>query len=318
MREIGGYLAWEPREGVDYYPGLYRFDAIRSALHFIIKKKHYRKVWIPNYLCSCIRDTLEHIGIAYQHYSIQKNFLPSEDVCLQESECLFFVNYFGQFANNDLLELIKRYPNIFIDNTHSFFQPPIRGVDTGYTCRKYFGVPDGAYLSTEIEDAEYEQLPFDSSYLRMGYIMGRYETDSNTCYKEFVQNDMMFRGAPIKKMSRLVHNILCGLDYRAIIEKRQNNFLYLHRVLKSRNELSVKNYAGLFLYPFLHENGLEIKKNLIAKKIYVPTLWPEILQTCSKNSWEYRLASDLVLLPIDHRYAAEDMQYMLNILFDYL
>ena len=152
----------------------------------------------------------------------------------------------------------------------------------------------------------------------MGYIMGRYETDSNTCYKEFAQNDMMFRGVPIKKMSKLVHNILCGLNFPSIIEKRQNNFLCLHRALESMNELPVKNHAGLFLYPFLHENGLELKRFLIAKKIYVPTLWPEVLQTCPEDSWEYRLASDLVLLPIDHRYTPEDMQYILDTLSDLL
>lgn len=39
---------------------------------------------------------------------------------------------------------------IILDNTQSFFQKPISGIDTIYSCRKYFGVPDGAYLSTNI------------------------------------------------------------------------------------------------------------------------------------------------------------------------
>ena len=173
-------------------------------------------------------------------------------------------------------------------------------------------------MSTAVDAGDYDQLPLDRSYMRMGYILGRYEVDANTFYKEYAANDSMFRGAPVQRMSKLVQSILRGLDYPAIIKRRQDNFLHLHMALESKNELPIKNYAGLYLYPLLHKNGCAIKKHLISKRIYVPTLWPEVLQTCPKDSWEYRLASDLVLLPMDHRYSPEDMQYILDTLFDLL
>ena len=196
MREIGGYFEWEFREGVEYHNGLYRFDAIRSALHFIIQNRNYSRVWIPRYLCGCIPELLTHIGVSYAYYPIQKDFLPLGNVPVQRDECLLFVNYYGQFTNNDLLEIHGRYPNVFVDNTHSFFQPPVANIDTAYTCRKYFGVPDGAYLSTTVDAEDYDQLPLDRSYMRMGYILGRYEVDANTFYKEYAANDSMFRGCP--------------------------------------------------------------------------------------------------------------------------
>ena len=55
-----------------------------------------------------------------------------------------------------------------------------------------------------------------------------------------------------------------------------------------------------------------IKKQLISKKIYVPTLWPNVLDECPKESFEYYLADNLVLLPIDQRYSLDDMEYMLE------
>ena len=41
--------------------------------------------------------------------------------------------------------------NVIIDNVQAYFQRPIEGFDTLYSCRKYFGVPDGAVLYTDLE-----------------------------------------------------------------------------------------------------------------------------------------------------------------------
>ncbi len=314
MKEYGGYLEWEELEGSDYYPDYLRFDAIRSALNYVVQKRGYRKVWIPYYLCGCIRETLTAMGMPYECYFIRDDFCPDISKELSKDDCVFVVNYFGQLSNSVLVELKQKYTNIFVDNTHAFFREPVPGVDTGYTCRKYFGVPDGAYLSTDLVADDFDELPYDISFQRMQYIMGRYETDSNSHYQDFVKNDLMFRGVPAKKMSRLVKNILSGLDYQTIIQRRKDNFSCLHNALKGKNQLTVCNEAGLFLYPFLCDDGAEIKKRLIEKKIYVPTFWPEVLDSCSENSWEYQLTKKLVLLPMDQRYNRQDMEYILDVI----
>lgn len=314
MKEYGGYLEWEEREGSDYYPDYLRFDAIRSALNYIVRKRGYRKVWIPYYLCGCIRETLAAMEVPYECCHIKEDFCPDISQELPENDCVFVVNYFGQLSNQMLMELSRKFPNIFVDNTHAFFQEPVPGLDTGYTCRKYFGVPDGAYLSTDVAADDFDELPYDISFHRMQYIMGRYETDSNSHYQDFVKNDLMFRGVPAKKMSRLVKSILSGLDYQSIIQQRKNNFSCLHDALKNKNQLTVRNEAGLFLYPFLCADGAEVKKKLIEKKIYVPTFWPEALESCPENSWEYQLTKKLVLLPMDQRYSRQDMEYILDVM----
>lgn len=68
------------------------------------------------------------------------------------------------------------------------------------------------------------------------------------------------------------------------------------------------------MYPYLTDRGEQIKRKLVRKKIYVPTLWPNVLQDCSADSYEYYLAQNLVFLPIDQRYTVNDMNYMLTVL----
>lgn len=68
------------------------------------------------------------------------------------------------------------------------------------------------------------------------------------------------------------------------------------------------------MYPYLTDRGEQIKRKLVTKKIYVPTLWPNVLHDCSADSYEYYLAQNLVFLPIDQRYTVNDMNYMLTVL----
>lgn len=53
-----------------------------------------------------------------------------------------------------------------------------------------------------------------------------------------------------------------------------------------------------------------MKRELISRKIYIPTLWPGVDGFSELNDFERRLIRDLVLLPIDQRYDTEDMRYI--------
>ena len=63
---------------------------------------------------------------------------------LDEDVFLYLINYYGQLEKNYVEELFAGHKRIIVDNAQDFFCKPIDGVDTIYTCRKFFGVPDGA------------------------------------------------------------------------------------------------------------------------------------------------------------------------------
>lgn len=101
-----------------------------------------------------------------------------------------------------------QYDRIIVDNAQSYFQMPVEGVDTLYTCRKYFGVADGAFLCT---DTQLERpLEQDESYERMHFLLGRFERSASEFYSEYVANDGFFDNESLKRMSRLTKNLLRG------------------------------------------------------------------------------------------------------------
>ena len=101
------------------------------------------------------------------------------------------------------------------------------------------------------------------------------------------------------------------------MEKRTQNYDYLYERLGDMNRLNLKKIEGAFAYPLFIENGSQIRKKLIAQKIYIPTLWPNVLSDMGFESLEYQYANDILPLPCDQRYGFDDMQRICEVLKQY-
>lgn len=315
MKEIGGYLELEEFRHQEYYPNLIALNTARNALVYLCRAKQIHKLYLPYYLCDSVSNVCNREGIRYEYYHINKDFTPDFNKRLDEGEYLYIVNYFGQLKRINIENYKEKYGNIILDNVQAFFERPIEGIDTIYSCRKFFGVPDGAYLSTNAEELNLET---DSSNGRMRHILGRYEGDvASEYYADFKENDHSFTKLDIRYMSKLTHNILGVIDYKKIIEKRNKNWDILHEALMRENKLKLVTPFAPYMYPFYCENGMEIKKVLVAKKIFVPTLWPNVLgfEECE---FEKDYAENILPLPIDQRYGVHEMEKVYRTLIEEL
>lgn len=310
MKEIGGYFGLERLINDEYYKNLLALNTGRNALLYLLKAKNIAKIYIPSFLCNSIRDMLKDNNYFFGYYSIDYDFLPIFNYKLRNKEYLLLVNYYGQLTEEKVSYLQGEYKNVILDNTQAFFQKPIEGIDTIYSCRKFFGVPDGAYLSTETKLIG--KLETDISKDRMKHILGRFEGTAADYYDDFKNNDYSLKNEQLKYMSELTHNILGAIDYDKARKIRNVNFRYLHRHLKDINRLNLIIPDGPFAYPFYIENGMAIRKRLIKNKIYIPMLWPNVLEDCTKDSLEYDYAANILPLPCDQRYEISDMKIIVN------
>ncbi len=305
MKEIGGYLGLDEPMGKEYYPNLIPLNTARNALVYLVKAKNIEKMYIPYFLCESVRCVLEREGCLYEQYHINEDFLPSLDKKMKEKEYLYFVNYYGMFDEKTILALKNKYVNIIVDNVHAFFQAPISEIDTIYSCRKFFGVPDGAYLSTDKKLAK--KLEIDVSRERMKHILGRYEEENASLYySDFKSNDAAFKQENLKEMSKLTHHLLSSVDYEKAKNRREENYKFLEEQLSAKNALNINMPLGPYAYPFYIKNGMQIKKRLAEKKIYVATLWPNVLDMDGCLEKDY--AENILPLPVDQRYDKDDMK----------
>ena len=313
--EYGGYIECEYYYGNEYHNKCYNLDSVRRSFAMIIRMREYRRVYLPYYLCSCIYELLDKIGVEFIFYNIDKQFMPIIQTDIKEDECLFLVNYYGQLNDNYIINMSKKY-NIFLDDTQAFFHKPISNIDMANSCRKFFGVTDGSYLSTNLF-IDIDQLKYESALDKIKCLVGRFEKSAAEFYQEFVKNEEIMRGLDVKRMSKLTQNILRGINYTDVICRRRMNYQYLETRLNNINELHL-NSQNLFMYPLLIKNGDKIKRDLIENKIYVPTLWPGVIGLNGITEWEKHLIEDTVLLPIDQRYSEDDMAVIYAVLKRYL
>lgn len=310
MREIGGYIEFDEYYGQEYHKNAIALNSGRHCLEYLIRGKKIRKLFVPNFLCATITETCKKCECKIEYYEIAPDFTPCLPDDLSDDDWIYIINYYGQLSNKIIEDYQKIFENIIVDNAQAFYQYPVENIDTLYTCRKYFGVPDGGYLYTDTSIDE--ELEIDVSYQRMEYVLGRYELNAGAFFEKAVANNEIFSKEPLKKMSRLTHNLLRRLDYTAIQKKREENYKILYECLQKINPLQLSIPKAPFMYPLFLENGIQIKKRMIDRKIFIPTLWPDVFSIANHNSIAWSYAENILPLPCDQRYSQEDMLYIVD------
>jgi hypothetical protein len=309
---IGGYFELELKFGNEYHPSALRLNSGTNAFEYILRTKRYKKIYLPSYTCDAILQPITRLGLAHQFYPINEILEPVFDVSgMRSDEALIYINYFG-LKEDFIKSLARGTRNLIIDNAMGFFAKPVESVDTFYSPRKFFGVPDGAYLYTNT--LLQEPLEKDISMKRVEHLLIRIEYEPEDGYPYFLTNEQKFDELPLKEMSILTQRLLKNIDYCDVSKRRCENFQMLDKALSPLNKLNLK-YNGNqvpMVYPFYPEiEGL--REKLIQRRIYVAQYWKDVYQRAEEKSIEFGLTKKLVPLPVDQRYSIIDMERIINL-----
>ena len=310
MKEIGGYFGLENNpELEEYHKEALGFNLARSALEFILLHRKPAKLYVSDFSCYTVKEACKKAGVQMVLYDLDSGFFP-ESIELHEGEYIYITNYFGQLSNADISALKSRYKNIIVDNVQAFFRMPVDGVDTIYSCRKYFGVPDGAYLYTCNERliSEYSRLGYPETESCLTHIVGRINSTATQYYSVSKKHDEELDSAPVARMSLSTQLMMSNINYKYAAQRRTDNFRILHSRLGRYNKLTPKDNAGLFFYPLYIDNGCKLRTYLNSVKIYTPMLWPELKDSGNERTAE--LVNNIVYLPIDQRYGDAEMDHV--------
>ena len=312
IKTIGGYMELQIPKGFSYYPSLIALNTGRNALEYIIRIKKYKTIYLPYFTCEVLLEPLHKLNIDYRYYKLDEDLDPIIDFELDDHSCFLYTNYFG-IKTNTVKRLSTSIKNLVIDNAQAFYAAPIKNVDTFYSCRKFFGVPDGAYLHTSHEIGLNLQMDYSTS--RFSHLIKSIDYGIESAYSDYLKNNEVLCNSDIKKMSLLTSQLLAAIDYDYCAKMRRNNFNYLHKYLEKINLLDINFvYDEVpMVYPLLLADST-IKEQLIRNKIFVATYWPNVFDWADPDSYEYFLSKNLITLPIDHRYTLTDMRRILTVL----
>lgn len=316
MRPIGGYLELElPKERNDFpHAHCPALNSGRHALEYILLQlgPDVKTVHLPYYTCDVVLEPLRRLNIGYQFYHINEGLEIDNLPNLGEGQYIMANNYFG-IKDRYMDDLFNKLGvKLIVDNSQAFFAPERLGMMSFYSPRKFVGVSDGGFAWTPVNRKIDPEQDFSTD--RAKYLLRRIDAGASAGYAEFKESSHDLSQQPMKRMSDLTYRILSSIDFDEVRRLRRSNFDILHAELGCRNLMSIpetSSFACPMVYPFMTEDKT-LRQKLIKNQIFVATYWPNIRNWCGQDSLEYKLANEIIPLPIDQRYGEEEMLYILK------
>ena len=314
-REIGGYLELERFFGPMLHEGDVSLSCGRACLEYLIELRNIQTVWLPDFLCSSVPNQCRQTGVEIKTYQVGRGFAPIYDFEVAEDEWLYLVDYYGQLSKCVVDRAFEVSDGrVIVDESQGYYRAPWEGADTLYTCRKWFGVSDGAFLHTHNDLKLDRELPRAESFDKMGFVLGRFERPAGEFFAESRTNNARFSNEPMAEMSALTENLLHAVDYSAAKDRRLTNWSMLDDALGSSNRLSLNVPEAPFMYPYMVEDAEGIRKTMAAEGVFVPMLWPNVPDDADAGLFAIDFSKNILPLPVDQRYGADDMARVLKIL----
>lgn len=316
--EIGSFLELQLPKGREYYNqklDIARLNTGRMGIWHAFRITGCSRIWIPIYQCDSIRETLLKKGVDVCFYHQDKDFNPI-DIKTSDNDAVLLVNYYGIMSSSRMAELAKCYKHPIVDCAQAFFCPPVEGALTVYSCRKFVGAPDGAYVvgkNAHLMVNEYSQCYSSDT---AAFLLKRIEYGcEGKGYESRQLNEHRIDTEDCMRMSKLTRAIMDAEDYVNNKQKRIENFEYLHSMLGDINQIDTTRYMDdetiPMIYPLVVEDD-ELIKRLIDAKHFQGHWWSYICEEQPANCFEYWLSRYVIPITIDQRYGKVEMTYLVN------
>jgi hypothetical protein len=314
LKPIGGFFELElPAKGTLYHDSALALANGRVCLKVLLERVKPAKVYLPFYCCDSVVLPMRQKGIAYEFYAINAAFDPVGIPLLADNELFLYINYFGLKSRTarKLAQLLGE--QLILDNSQAFFEESYGATWSFNSVRKFFGVPDGAFLYSPqyLEDKFAPNAPFfiDHLWLRL---RGKQEE----AFRYYQQSEAM-QTLETNGMSQISKQILYSVDFSAVARARKKHYRQLDRALRHLNKMphaliepspSVVPYC----YPFLLSQPIS-KAQFYENGIFLMTLWEDVLNRHTEGyHFEKMLSHNLLPLPIDHRLDQQDLQRIID------
>lgn len=318
--EIGSFIELQLPKGLEHYSGtedITRLNTGRSAIWHAFRVSGAKCIWIPIYQCDTVRDTFLKHGVEVKYYHTDFDWNPI-DLTPADDEAALFVNYYGVMSNARMRELAKLSKHPIIDNCQAFFCKPIEDAMNIYSCRKFIGVPDGAYVIGKGAGLFVDEYPQGYSSDTAAFLLMRIEYGcEGKGYEARSINEHRIDEEDCMKMSKLTHAILDGTDYELIKQKRRENFAIARELFDGINNLDAARYYDEqtipMVYPLVVEDD-ELIQKLFKAKHFQGHWWSYICQEQPEGCFEHWISRYVIPITIDQRYGREELEYLASVI----
>lgn len=266
-----------------------KLNLARNCIKYIIKAYGIKEIFVPYYTCSVVWNAIRSLKCKVKFYHIGKDFLPLND--FSPEAYILYTNYFGICSDNCKL-LSKKYKNLIIDNSQSFYSEPL-GLVSFNSLRKFFNVQNGAYLYT----SKIINENFATDKLNLTPVLMQRD------YEKLLYNELFLNNeTEIKLISPKVEREMQQIDFEKDKSIRIELFKKYSKIFNFENKITIThNIEDIpYCYPFCPKD-LEFLEPLTQNNFPILRLWEDI----NKKFPEYKFLNNTIALPLNDKEFAE-------------
>lgn len=325
-RIIGGMFGLATGRGTSYgflpaLAGDVRLLAdARSGLYLLLRELRPPALWLPSYLCRALLEPAAALGIPHRFYELSADFGMRTDRWLREvqpGDVVLAIDFFGFPFSRPVLVAAGDAGAVTVrDASQALLSPADRDSDfVLYSPRKFVGVPDGGILrlnfprgafpvGLEPAPEQWFQLALRAAELRAEFDAGA----ATDWYPLFQAGEEAAPTGPFAMSGLAAELLRHAFDYEAIAARRRANYRQLSAALADVALLPELPPEVVPLgFPIRVPGRDELRAALFARQIFPPVHWRldgVVPNDCQES---HTLSRQLLTLPCDQRYDADDM-----------
>lgn len=342
MIEFGSDFQYiQPQKGCgstlyDYFPKANLYVDGRQALIHLYHSQGWKRLWLPEYFCYDVIETLKQAGLDIRFYTDYPGYGEDNRTLdaiqlngyFRPTDAILRVNYFGtrSFRNSERLSVAA----IVEDHTHDLIGDWARFSTSDWciaSLRKTLPLPEGGILwspkglslpktpSLSEENEKIATIRWEAMKLKERYLTGEM-VEKATFRSGYVNTEAYFDTAPVSALDKKSKEYLRSFDIRKWYEQKQENWKLLKDIKKDGiRVLYPENQA---CYPFslvllfdLIDDRERVRKALIDKQVYPAVLWSI---PSPKEGEIFKISRGMLSIHCDGRYNTADIQQLKSLI----
>lgn len=320
----------------DFYPRANLYADGRQALIHLYKTQGWERIWVPQYFCYDVMESLRQVGLELVFYTdwpeyngdsktleaIQKKGL------FRATDAVLRVNYYGSRAYRRTEKLAVAA--VMEDHTHDLIGGWALNSHADWciaSLRKTLPIPEGGILWSPVglklpkppakldENERVAATRWEAMKLKSRYLAGE-DVEKASFRAGYVDTEPFFDTAPVCALDEGSKEYLRSFDIQDWYKRKRENWEILRDIKKeSVRVLGLENYG---CYPFslvlvfdFQTDRDRVRKALIEHQIYPTILWNVPAPTEGEI---FKFSRGMISIHCDARYTREDIVTMKSII----
>lgn len=317
-------------------------SAIKTALMSIITRQPnvQRKALLPAFTCHSVIEPFLQMDFEVNYMPLSHHlhttaYELTEAVHRTHSKVVLFHPYFGFHTLTDIddaIENLRKEGVVFIEDCTQCLYSTWKKSDADYhtgSIRKWLGTPDGGFVvcregQIEHHPTEYdktlEQAKVQACEAKYAYMERNEGVKADFLHQYGEAEDILGSQTRIYTICPTSRTMQANLDVEFLKRRRRTNYRYLAERLSNRLELvfpTLPEDVCPLYFPIYAEERARLQSYLRENNVFAPVVWPsndyqKELQGVPANMYQHMLC-----IPIDQRYALDDMQRITELIERY-